>query len=310
MCIIIAKEKGKELNIEELKKSVEVAAKRNSHGGGFAIKREGSNEIEISKGYYYASVLLQHLLAKDDIKPNDELIVHLRYATAGDKGPIGCHPYVMSQDDDVIHTTEGMISESLFAHNGTFHDFKKINSNLSDTYWFNKEFLGKPGAAEALITLRDTNEYILDNVITFNKLAIMFPDKDMELLGEFIETENFKYSNWYFNNPHSGRHPMKDRTSNNSRQLSYAYGYDDGVNYEEFDEDDLDDLPTSQKVWNAEENKWEKIEDKDADLYENIGLLCVKKSDLKDTKREGMKHLEEVYKREPLAGFKSRHVID
>ncbi len=70
---------------------------------------------------------------------------------------------------------------------------------MSDTYYFVKHFLSREGMIDELILAREYTPKLYEDIMTFNKLAILFPDdRPMALLGDFITEGNLKYSNSYY----------------------------------------------------------------------------------------------------------------
>lgn len=202
MCIIIAKKKGKTFDREELSKAVKVAQVHNSHGGGFALKRAGSEEIYLSKGYIsYYEIMLERL-DDLDIQDDDELIIHLRYATSGLINQENCHPFVVSENLSEVQETEIMTNKMVMAHNGTLSDWNYINDTNSDTVNFILEFASQYNAVNALLALRNIDNRLASKIIGENRLAFLRPKADMALLGNWFTMEEgkndtFVYSNLY-----------------------------------------------------------------------------------------------------------------
>jgi len=301
MCIVIAKEAGVPFSQDELESAVNCAVKRNSHGSGYALKRAGSSEIKVAKGFLYSEVLLEHI-ADLDVQDGDELMVHLRYATAGKKGTLGCHPYVVSEDDEVIQQDDAIITDNpVFSHNGTFYDFIERTSDFSDTYNLGKEFLAKEGVIESLILIRDTSPDVFKSIITFNKLAIMFPDADkpMELFGEFITTSGyFNYSNYYFENQYNGKIP-KHRGNTHSNRHSHSNPADDYYG-------DYPSPRQSNGYWNSIEQEWEEFDEDNEAHQVDFNCMHGHMSVPFNKATSVMQHLNEVYegKKPAVIGFK------
>lgn len=233
MCIIIAKEKGKQYNEAELISAIDVAKIHNSDGAGFAFKRGNSETIYLSKGYltYYENMLDR--LRELNITEDDELIVHLRYATAGNVDSANCHPFVVSSNDELVKSDEIETNLPVMAHNGTFYDYSYTKDENSDTVNFIKEFASKEGVLDALATIKEASIDRITSLMDTNRICAIFPgDKPMLRIGDWNKKNKedacFVYSNYYHIYPDSARaygdkNPHKHLTYNN---YSGYYNYD------------------------------------------------------------------------------------
>jgi predicted glutamine amidotransferase len=227
MCIIITKPKGYNFDYAELEESLKQSRKHNSHGGGFALKRKNAQEIRVSKGYMYTEILLEELDSLD-IQSDDELIVHLRFSTAGIINATNCHPFVVSIDINEIINPEIVTKSAVMAHNGTFTNFQDKNSEYSDTVHFIKDFLALPNILDACYTFYDYEENSLNSMFGNNRIAVIFPDdREMMMIGSWNIPEkknktNFFYSNYYYCNPHNGYvKPHIHNVSHNQRKIGF-----------------------------------------------------------------------------------------
>jgi len=225
MCIIIAKQKGIEFDPDELEKAINNGLYRNNDGSGFALKKVNEERILISKGYfdeYLENDLLNErqesqlfgAIMRQNVGIEDELVVHLRYSTAGEDSISNCHPYVVSNNSKNIILDSHRVKRPVAAHNGTFWNYNPTRyeyqtkkerkkhgklKSMSDTYYFVKHFLSREGMIDELILAREYTPKLYEDIMTFNKLAILFPDdRPMALLGDFITEGNLKYSNSYY----------------------------------------------------------------------------------------------------------------
>jgi hypothetical protein len=209
MCIIIAKPAGQKFNMVELEKSVENAKKHNSHGGGYAIKREGETTIKLIKGFIYPEIMLEHL-ELEDIKLNDEVMIHLRFSTSGLTNTANCHPFIVSTDIDEIVQDDVVTNKPVIAHNGTFINYSDAKSVHSDTVHFVKDFLAIDGTLTDIYNICCVDQDFIEASLGNNRLCIMFPDeREMLLLGSWNVPEgkaktSFFYSNYYYCNPYNG----------------------------------------------------------------------------------------------------------
>lgn len=229
MCIIIAKERGKKYNKKELESAIEIAKIHNSDGAGFAFKRGNSDSIYLSKGYLFYYGLMLNELDKLDIQPEDELIVHLRYATAGDVDAANCHPFVVSDNEDMIKQDEIEVNLPVMAHNGTFYEYSYTNDVNSDTVNFIKDFASGEGVLDGLASMWKSDPFMGRKLLDSNRICVIFPgDKPMFKMGDWnrktTEDNCFIYSNYYHIYPDSNRAYGNNSPHNVSKKYS-QYGY-------------------------------------------------------------------------------------
>ena len=190
MCLIIAKESGKELN-ESLFPIIESASKMNPDGLGYMLKRKNEARIFIRKGLLKDIDVIEELKISD-ILPDDELVIHLRLATSGLEDENNCHPFVVANEEKDILQNNSFVTLPCLSHNGIFNDFSYLEDAFSDTYYFIKEYL----SPREVLYNEEKLRYLTKH-LSWNKLAILFPQKDkkMLLLGNFFEEGNYKVSN-------------------------------------------------------------------------------------------------------------------
>lgn len=208
MCIIIAKRAGANFDMDELKDATEKASIHNSHGAGFSLKKEGSNNILLSKGYWYHELLLDRL-EELEIEKGDELMIHMRYATSGNVDTANCHPYVVAEHIDDILIDEAILTDNaVVSHNGTFHMYSDKDSDYSDTVNYIEQYLSADGILDAMRAIEQADYFQMYKLMTGNRLCIMHPDKnkDMDTFGYWNKRkdDSFVYSNYYHIQPHNG----------------------------------------------------------------------------------------------------------
>ncbi len=221
MCIIIAKKEGVEFNMDTITKSIVCAIKRNNDGAGFAIKRKNPEDkkrnIFISKGYMKPNPLeLLESIQYQDIKKEDELIIHLRFTTSGGVSKDNCHPFGIPDKENkgLIDVHNHNINFPVVAHNGTFYDFVTDKTIVgwnnyyadikekSDSYKFVEELLVNKNLLRTFVERENKNDFFFDSYILNNKLSFLFPDRKMLLIGDFIEeSDGMMYSNEYYKTP-------------------------------------------------------------------------------------------------------------
>lgn len=194
MCLITAAPKGTKKRGKDLKSFIERGMSSNTDGSGFAYKRNGSNLIYLSKGYREVSKIVE-AIDKAKLKPEDEIIIHHRIGTSGLANEYNMHPFAVSESESVLDITEGEINVPAMAHNGVFYKFTDRQSIHNDTYNFVQQFIGIPEITALLKRSPEKFKSLFDGILSTNKLAFLFPDKDMLLLGNFVEDSGYFHSN-------------------------------------------------------------------------------------------------------------------
>jgi hypothetical protein len=197
MCLISIAPKGMDKYSEFFIKAIRQGATNNSDGSGFAVKYV-NGVIYIHKGFKTPDELIDALKEKK-IPRAAELVVHSRIGTSGLVSTENCHPFVVNEHNSIILKNKEYITDfPVMAHNGVFSKFTDRQSIYSDTYHFVQKFLGVPEVRDILE--RDLEKFSFlfkDNFINFNKIAILFPKKDKEMItiGDFTEEKGYKFSN-------------------------------------------------------------------------------------------------------------------
>lgn len=203
MCIIIAKQKGKAYNKQELIKAIKTAKIHNKHGAGFALKKaDNPNQIILSKGYMFYYDIMLDRLDKENIQEEDELMIHLRYSTGGYINKANCHPYIVSDDIDEVKEDEMLTEKPVLSHNGTFWEHQYQNDINSDTVNFILEYASVPGVLDNLKFLKEVDSIKASNILGMNRICTLFPGEgeDMLIMGSWNKMEedgDFIYSNFY-----------------------------------------------------------------------------------------------------------------
>jgi len=157
VCQLIVKPKNSVLP-ENL---VRYAWNANNDGAGIAIKH--NNKVEIIKGLFK----LKHLLTALEEHKDKDLLVHLRYATHGEKNVDNTHPFILG--------------DSAIGHNGVLSKFLPMpHDKRSDTRILVDDYLNK-----ALEQTKDRKAYkflsnpaikfLIQELIGTSKLAALTP---------------------------------------------------------------------------------------------------------------------------------------
>lgn len=192
MCLISVVPKGIEKNKEKLKGFIKNGMSTNTHGSGYAIKKNGI--IYLKKGFRDADQLLESI-CNHNLSLEDELIIHHRTGTSGKQNDINMHPFIVSGDEEVVKITEANeIDSPVMAHNGVFYSYSDHQSDYNDTFHFVNKFVYIPELLSLLKRDPKCWESVFKSVISSNKLAFLFPDRDLQLIGEFKEEDGYFHS--------------------------------------------------------------------------------------------------------------------
>lgn len=197
MCLITVCPKGTNKNMEAIESFIDRGMSSNNQGSGFAYKRNGQNEIVLSKGYFDRNDLKKALI-EANLNENDELIIHHRIATSGKDRLLNTHPFIIDFDFEEITKVYKVTDKPVMAHNGVFAGYgEKIDDNFNDTVHWIHVWLSNP---QILNLLKNNPEDFVkryDKVasISYNKLAFLFPDRDLLTIGAFIEDNGYLHSN-------------------------------------------------------------------------------------------------------------------
>lgn len=194
MCLISVAPKGTSKSIDILKSFIENGMSSNTDGSGFAYKRAGEKKITLIKGFVTVESICS-AISIANLKDEDELIIHHRIGTSGNKNSINMHPFAVTQDKEMSLTTNGELKVPVMAHNGVFYKYTDRESPYNDTYHFVEKFVSNK---HVLSILKETPKNFIDwfsGEIGTAKLAFLFPDRDMVLIGKFTEEDGYYHSN-------------------------------------------------------------------------------------------------------------------
>lgn len=213
MCLILAKPAGIKLS-DRFYEIVRAGALVNDHGSGYMFRREKGKTIHLHKGFFPGSV--EGMIAdiqNSNIGKNDFLVVHNRMATSGYRNVANCHPFPITEKDDLLKSDTLLSELACVAHNGMFGEFSRMSKNNSDTYMFVKTFL----ATSRVMDYKKGIQWLAAK-IGWNKLAALHPEFGIILVGEFKKDHGFFVSNTFY------KHYLNDKTYESEREQQYSEG--------------------------------------------------------------------------------------
>lgn len=206
MCLITACPIGTEKNIEDLAGFIKQGMQTNTHGSGFAYKKGGSKTVYLSKGYM-TSVNLINAIKEAELGVDDELMIHHRIGTSGSREAFNMHPFILTTNEELAKKTEGTFKNSVMAHNGVITEFADYSADqiFNDTFLFVKHFMGVPEILQSLKNDESLFKRHYSSIINGEKLAFIFDDAPMVLLGNFVEDDGYYHSNTGYKSYHHDR---------------------------------------------------------------------------------------------------------
>jgi hypothetical protein len=193
MCVIIVRDPGIEIPFAKIESACHV----NSDGFGIVIADRGKQEIikEFNpQGNDPARVARLLEQAKDN-----PLALHLRFATAGEKSSMNCHPFsTLTQADHGLDVQ--------FMHNGTLSAFTDSKSVMSDSYHFNEKVV-RPllirSAAFLGTELCLTDPFVFEVLDKYRGASkfVLFDDKGKSLI--IGEADGKQFEGWWASNDYS-----------------------------------------------------------------------------------------------------------
>lgn len=200
MCLIAIAGKGKDKYSEFFLNALKIGASTNTDGIGYAFKKHKTNIIYISKGFDNIEKAIKSIKSKR-LGLKDELIVHLRIGNRGEVNTDMCHPFVLADNATDILQNNTEVAFPIMAHNGTFMDYTNC-SIYSDTFQFIQEFMYQHNVVDMLIDDIDFFKKVFKDKLKQNRLVFLFPYEGIDLitLGEYIEVDNYLFSNASFRN--------------------------------------------------------------------------------------------------------------
>lgn len=181
MCLIVVKTPQSRWTAEAFER-LEDGFRWNNDGAGFCYVQGG--QVQIVKGLMTYEDLI-NALADHEAFDREDLVIHLRVATHGARGPANTHPFPLTSNVDLLRATK-VATQTAIAHNGMLPLTSK--HGLSDTQLFIKRYLTPLGGVA-------TNPRVLDLLrFTDSKFAVMTPERVLTV-GEYEKVDGWLYSN-------------------------------------------------------------------------------------------------------------------
>lgn len=235
MCLIIYCAKGSDKKKEFLSEAILKASEFNPDGMGYALKRSDGS-LFVNKGFFNVNNFLEYI-KDEDVKEDDELLVHLRIGNEGKVNTEMSHPFIISsKEDEILELLEGYTDKPILAHNGTMKKHAVTGSDKSDTFFFIKNLMSRPSIINLIKEDVNTFEYALQPHLNLSRLCVMFPgDDETKLVGKWHDIEGFKFSKDY----NSEYFPKKKLISQYATSSMYQHETYEGIDcsyYSEFRE--------------------------------------------------------------------------
>ena len=204
MCLIVVKPHDVELPPE---KYLRFGANRNSDGGGLAYLKKGTKVIKLKKDFENTDELIDYM--KANVAKEDDLIIHFRIATHGEKDAGNRHPFPLSKDEDELRSTELECTE-IAAHNGVLTQYSRADdTKLSDSQRFIADVLSDNSVKKNLKS--DGIQMLINDFLGGDRLVVLKNNRHLLLFGEFHEEDGISYSNTGYK-PYTTTYPPYDNT--------------------------------------------------------------------------------------------------
>lgn len=204
----------------------------NHMGSGFAYKKNGESKIYLSKAFFNIDAFIT-AIKDSNLTEDDELIIHHRIATSGTDAKRNTHPFIVTSDFDEMTKTEALTDKPVMAHNGMFSNYSdKVDKTFNDTAHWIQIWPANPYFLEMIKnhTQKFIDEYGIFSSLWSNKLAFLFPDRDLLTIGNFIEDKGYLHSNGGYCTIVHDRGGSSSNYSRNQKRIGFnnsMYGEDD-----------------------------------------------------------------------------------
>lgn len=234
MCIILAKPAGVAMPDSSI---ISECWENNPDGAGYMYASKGI--VYIEKGIMTFDGLTSKLnaLAERFDLTKLPLVVHFRISTQAGVNPQNTHPFPITRDDKLLGARASSSTVGAMAHNGIIpccstYDKKETRS---DTWLFVRDYVAKFAERDKKLLREDWIQTMIQQA-TSSKLAFMFPNGDIVLLGKFEREKGIAYSNGTYKEQkklkYTGPYSYPGYTSDYGYSGLSGYGiYDDEAQY-------------------------------------------------------------------------------
>ena len=230
MCVIVHKERGKDLPSDEI---IEKCFRKNPDGSGILLHRKGTKVIEIHKGFMklddFKSALKDLNVGKDD-----DVVMHFRITTSGGTSQENCHPFPISSKVEDLKALRTNVSRA-FVHNGVLGSGDEA-LKISDTQCFVKDVMARPEVADHLEN--EEVQKVIGNMAGSQRFFVADAEKDIfKRFGTWYEDNGLWYSNlswksygsyatasWYYDKRHSKENSYGYYNSYSDYYSNYSSG--------------------------------------------------------------------------------------
>lgn len=230
MCIAIAKFKGINRPTNQI---FEICFENNPDGAGFSYEKNGT--VYIEKGFMVLENFIKRIeeLDKQINVKETPFLYHFRIGTQGGNTPENTHPFAVDESDKML--TKNVRTDMSMIHNGIIqktsgYTYSKKYKHLSDTQIYVKDFLSQFKKDFGIDFIKKNSILnVIEDELGSGKFAFLDKKGNITLLGNWVEHEGVKYSNYgyepskYFNV--GGVLKLKDRYCDTTT-YKYINGYE------------------------------------------------------------------------------------
>lgn len=196
MCLIAISPKGTDPYSDFFINGLKNSAAINKDGYGYAFKKDNTKAVFFSKGFTSISSLIDELKSKK-LNSDDELIVHLRMASAGKVAGYNSHPFELNYNSGADVSVNCIGKTTIFPvmfHNGTLNTFVNTKEDTSDSYNFANKFMKIKEIWKFLVKDKVKFDNAFRMVLGTSRFAFLSKETEMILLGDFHTTQGYIYS--------------------------------------------------------------------------------------------------------------------
>lgn len=168
----------------------------NPNGAGI-MWRDENGDVFFKKGYFdMFEFYRDYLVIKEDY--NYECALHFRIATSGNIDDKMCHPFIMTNKDDVITITKGK-ADTLVMHNGVINIPNRPNFSDTAEYIIHNLYPMYRKDDRFFLHFTKRQKALVENEIGFGSKLLIFSKDGIEKIGRWFDYKDYSCSNLYFN---------------------------------------------------------------------------------------------------------------